>query len=254
MEPTAFLSLRAPPQPMTSKRVKPGRAVKPQAPAASEGAEPQSKAQVGPLELGNRSSSGPLSTAGFYSDMKQMQHEWFVRVAQVLELAVPEQASFGLFRNDSMTREPHLRLLFLDFDGVLHPCLSEQDKAVEHMCWLHVLEDHLLAHPDVRIVVHSTWRYDHTDAELRSLLQGLGSRFVGSAPRGPREQVIETVLQANKGRVKDHLVLDDDGHAFRDSPLNVLILNPLTGLSSLDAQLTLEAWLISGTLQRRAPL
>ena len=139
-----------------------------------------------------------------------------------------------------------MRLLFLDFDGVLHPSPPEHKSAVEYMCWLPVLEDHLEAHSDVRIVVHSTWRYDHTDAELRSLLQGLGSRFVGSTPRGPREHVIGTVLQANKALITAHLVLDDDAAAFRGSSLNVLIVNPLTGLSALDSRLALEAWLSSG--------
>lgn len=61
-----------------------------------------------------------------------------------------------------------MRILFLDFDGVLHPGDPEFDG--EKFCWLPVLERLLIAHVDVRIVVHSSWRYDHTDAELKQLL------------------------------------------------------------------------------------
>ena len=61
-----------------------------------------------------------------------------------------------------------------------------------------MLEALLVNAPDVKLVVHSTWRYSYTDAEMRELLGPLSGRFLGSAPRMPREQAIELVLQANK--------------------------------------------------------
>ncbi len=136
-----------------------------------------------------------------------------------------------------------MRLLFLDFDGVLHP--SEQYRLIRHFIWTPKLEWLLERHPDVKVVVHSTWRYDHTDDELRALLGPLGSRFVGSAPRGPRAQAIESVLSANKGVVTSHLVLDDQAEDFEESGLSVLVLNGRDGISDPAAQLPLVEWLIS---------
>ena len=92
------------------------------------------------------------------------------------------------------------RLLFIDFDGVLHP-LDDVHRPDGWFRWLPVLADLLAPWPDVRLVVHSSWRYDHSDAELRVLLGQLSSRVVGSVPRLPREQAIENFLQANKGKV-----------------------------------------------------
>lgn len=136
-----------------------------------------------------------------------------------------------------------MRLLFLDFDGVLHP--SAQYRFIRHFIWLPKLEWLLERHPDVKVVVHSTWRYDHTDDELRALLGSLGSRFVGSAPRGPRAQAIESVLSANKGVVTSHLVLDDQAEDFVASNLTVLALDGRVGISDPTAQLPLVEWLIS---------
>ena len=135
-----------------------------------------------------------------------------------------------------------MRLLFLDFDGVVHP-LDPETMGLQHFCWLPVLVRLLEQHDDVRIVVHSTWRYDHTDNELRTLLGPLGPRFVGSAPRAPREQAIEMVLGANKGTVFSHLVLDDDRKEFSGSTVNVLLVEPNLGLSDVRVQAAVSRWL-----------
>lgn len=135
------------------------------------------------------------------------------------------------------------RILFLDFDGVLHP-LSE-DQSVQNFVWLPVLEQLLVAHQDVQIIVHSTWRYIYQDDELRGLLAGLGARFAGSAPRGPREQAIQAVLQANRGHFSDYLVLDDAKREFTQGELNVLFLDSITGISDPLAQAAVTAWLVS---------
>ena len=147
----------------------------------------------------------------------------------------------GSRRHDRAGPQDSTRLLFLDFDGVLHP--SEASPNFPLFCWLPILERLLLPHREVVILVHSTWRYDHTNHELSELLGTLSARFAGSAPRGPREQVIGTVLQANLGQVLDYLVLDDDIKAFQGSSLNVLATDPHLGLSSEATQAALSAWL-----------
>jgi hypothetical protein len=83
-----------------------------------------------------------------------------------------------------------VRVIFLDFDGVVHP--QEDPDAAGRMRWIPILVHLLAPAPDVSIIVHSTWRYQYTDGELKELLGELGNRFIGSAPRMPREQAIET--------------------------------------------------------------
>lgn len=136
------------------------------------------------------------------------------------------------------------RLLFLDFDGVLHPFNGEHEPE-GWFRWLPILDRALQSWSDVQIIVHSSWRYEYTDRELRGLLGQLGSRFVGTAPKGAREQAIETVLQANKGHVTAHLVLDDDPREFTRGRLNLLLCNGLEGLSQVRVQDELRAWLES---------
>jgi hypothetical protein len=138
---------------------------------------------------------------------------------------------------------PLMRLLFLDFDGVLHPASS--DGQLAHFCWLPLLESLLSAHEDVAVVVHSTWRYEYRDDELRELLGPLGRRFVGAAPRGPREEVIETVLEANKRSVTSHLVLDDAAHEFTGGTLNTLFVDGSRGISDVATQQSILEWLDS---------
>jgi hypothetical protein len=136
------------------------------------------------------------------------------------------------------------RLLFLDFDGVVHP----QD-GTNHpggwFRWLPLLANLLAPWPDVKIVVHSSWRYEYTDAELRELLGPLSARFAGSAPRGPREQAIESVLQANKSLVTAHLVLDDDAREFTAGRVNLVVCDALRGLTQRRTQDYVQRWLES---------
>jgi hypothetical protein len=108
----------------------------------------------------------------------------------------------------------------------------------------HCLRPWLQTNPDVYIVVHSTWRYEYTEPELRQMLGSLGRRFVGCAPRAPRQQAIEMVLQSNRG-LRGHLVLDDDPREFCGSKLNVLLLDPQRGLSDEAAQSAIRNWLRS---------
>ncbi|NIM40380.1 MAG: hypothetical protein GTN84_02835 [Hydrogenophaga sp.] len=143
-----------------------------------------------------------------------------------------------------MSERPIVRIIFLDIDGVLHPVAESADPA-GWMRWLPTLEALLVNAPDVSIVVHSTWRYAYTDAELHALLGPLSGRILGSAPRMPREIAIETVLQANKGAVTAHLVLDDDSREFTSGRLNVLLCDPQLGISAPKTQAAITAWLSS---------
>lgn len=135
-----------------------------------------------------------------------------------------------------------MRLLSLDFDGCLHPAPLV---GAEHFVWLPVLEQLLTPHPDVSVLVHSTWRYDHSDSELRSLLGRLGDRFVGAAPRGPRYESVRWVVGQNK-QIRSWLLIDDDPREFpTPAPADVLLCDPLTGVSAPAVQSRLRDWLDS---------
>lgn len=138
-----------------------------------------------------------------------------------------------------------MRVLFLDFDGVLtRVCDSAPTLPFE---WLHFLATLLERCPDVRVAVHSTWRYNHTDAELRELLGPLGTRFIGAVPRGPRAEAIRWFLYANPA-VTDYLVVDDAEAEFSDDfPGRVVLCDPLFGISDARVRAAIAAWLGGGT-------
>ncbi len=135
-----------------------------------------------------------------------------------------------------------MRLMFIDFDGVLHP-VENANLQGGHFCWLPILVKMLEHYDDVRVVVHSSWRYEYTDQELRELLGPLGGALIGSAPRMRREHAIESVLLANKTLLTSHLVLDDDAREFTSSKLNLVLCQPHLGLSDVKVQTAVESWL-----------
>ena len=78
-----------------------------------------------------------------------------------------------------------MSVLFLDFDGVLHPFGCWVDR---HFCRLPLLEVWLRRRPAVDVVITSTWRVQHTFEELRSkFAQDLQLRVVGVTPQFMRD-------------------------------------------------------------------
>ncbi|MDB5763933.1 MAG: hypothetical protein JWQ21_2928 [Herminiimonas sp.] len=116
-----------------------------------------------------------------------------------------------------------MRILFLDFDGVLHPIsvlrwfemrlpLETIIQRARLFRWTWILAELLEPYPDVRIIVHSSWRLLKTDAELSTFLGPLSNRFTGSTPHVQRWESIEWVLQQN--RLSDFRILDDHPEEF----------------------------------------
>lgn len=138
------------------------------------------------------------------------------------------------------------RLLFIDFDGVLHPLApTSQLHPNGWFCWLPLLSALLAPWPDVHLVVHSSWRQHFNDGELRQLLGALGRRCIGSAPPVPKAKAIEAVLRANAGRIRAHVVLDDDIRLAEHPGLNVILCDSRLGLSCPETQSKLSKWLAS---------
>jgi hypothetical protein len=138
-----------------------------------------------------------------------------------------------------------MRVIFLDFDGILHPAGGPSGTVLPFE-WLPILTRLLAPWPDVNLAVHSTWRYLYKHDELRELLGSLGPRFIGAAPRGPRAESILWFLQLNPV-IDSYLVLDDAPAEFpADFPGNLVVCEPLLGISAPEVQARIEAWLAGG--------
>lgn len=142
------------------------------------------------------------------------------------------------------------RVLFADFDGVLHPTTLAADIEEGEVVvgtglfgWLPALVSVLKPHPAVSVVVHSTWRYTHDVEELRLLLGELGPRVLGTTPRGPRFESIEWWLHLNP-RFSSYRILDDDAREFpTPAPPELILCDPRTGVAAPEVLAALREWL-----------
>lgn len=141
-------------------------------------------------------------------------------------------------------RPTHLKLLSIDFDGLLHPVGTGITQInTTFFGFLPVLEAFLAPHAEVRVLVHSTWRYSYQAAALQMFLGGLGERFVGAAPRGPRYESVLWFIQQNP-QFASYRILDDDPREFPDPPpAEVIFCDPLLGITDPQLQAQLRAWL-----------
>lgn len=166
-----------------------------------------------------------------------------------------------------------MRVLFLDFDGVLHP-LGLQVEAgrfvngkpvakpvqVDYFCWLGLLEELLAQHPDVGLVAHTSWRESHTEEALGDYLGPLRARYLG-ATRADLPKY-ESVLHWVRGhpQVKDYRILDDAQAEFPHDPVEdrlgdvkespygpavaeFILCDYRTGIAEPGVQAQLRAWL-----------
>lgn len=157
-----------------------------------------------------------------------------------------------------------MRVLFLDFDGVLHSVGSgaRGNTLFSRLPLLHrVLEQNA----SLRVVVHSTWRSAYKDDELRDFLfhsrPELASRFLGVTPRKVlgRWTSILAWFQEH-GRVSS-CVLDDAPDEFPahvvkgQDPLVAFVECPSnSGLCEHSpAWEKLRKWVYSAQLERSTP-
>ena len=71
-------------------------------------------------------------------------------------------------------------ILFLDFDGVLHP---EHCHESRHFCCMSILEDALRQVPECKLVITSTWRLERPLDTLRQrFARDIAARIAGITP------------------------------------------------------------------------
>jgi len=141
----------------------------------------------------------------------------------------------GWFCADMAPRHFWPFVLFLDFDGVLHPGTSGTMRLINEL-------EQLLAHyPDVVVVISSSWRMSESLDELRAWFSPeFASRIVSVTPvldqaqPAARQTEIETWLKYNPAN--HYCALDDEPPLFQPGCPWLIATNPRTGLTKQTLQ------------------
>ena len=117
--------------------------------------------------------------------------------------------------------------LFLDFDGVLHPEYDRQAAPADvAFCHLPRFEAVMRDHPEVEIVISSTWREQFPLDDLRARFSpDIAARIVGATPITPRidgkylparreGEILDWLRQAEREH-EPWLALDDAAWQFQ---------------------------------------
>ena len=130
-------------------------------------------------------------------------------------------------------------ILFLDFDGVLHPDPPTVDSPL--FCRTALLHQYLIQQPEVAVVVSSTWRRTRTLDQLRSLFPELESRIIGATPESSepnyaRQFECEAWIRENAPPWTRWVSLDDRAWNFRPFEKRLILVNRRTGLVPSDVE------------------
>ena len=136
------------------------------------------------------------------------------------------------------------KLLFLDFDGVLHPThFAGQDPFNR----VHLLEE-TLEGSNIEIVISSSWRFTHSLEKLQKLLpNSISSLVIGATGspvigKHPRYQEIVNFLQSYGP--SNWKALDDSYWEFPSLCPELIRCNPNTGISEKQMH-ELSQWMIA---------
>lgn len=161
-------------------------------------------------------------------------------------------SSLGLRR-----RESHHPVLFLDYDGVLHPDAVYQEggrivlraDGIRLFEWAGILEDLVAPYGTLQVVLSTSWvrvlgfdvAYSHLSEHIQRRV--VGATWFQTAPRrwntlSRYEQIQHTV---ERHRYSRWLAIDDDGVGWGDEHRpNFVQTDPLLGLGAASAQAELR--------------
>ena len=138
-------------------------------------------------------------------------------------------------------------ILFLDFDGVLHPELCIGPGQFVH---LRRFERWLRTHAEIEVVISSSWRNQVPWLEIVDRFSAdIQTRIVGRTPS--RLQIVSSLVPAEvliykreaeifewrctQGRLSDPWVaVDDMPSLFSDGCANLMLIDPATGITEGD--------------------
>ncbi|AEV27687.1 hypothetical protein Dsui_3357 [Azospira oryzae PS] len=119
-------------------------------------------------------------------------------------------------------------ILFLDFDGVLHPFFPRRDRSDEEnqlFSYLPRLEAVLREFPEWKLVITSSWRENRPwENVIQAFSQGIAERIIGATPvikakeppypPHPRYDEVLAYLAANNLVEAAWIALDDDPRLY----------------------------------------
>lgn len=117
-------------------------------------------------------------------------------------------------------------ILFLDFDGVLHPEPCYDEKSL--FCCLPRIESVLRDFPEVLVVISSTWREKRSLSELKSFFSAdISNRIIGTTPSWKdcpdlfevigyqRQTEVEAWLRESDEPWQSWIAIDDKAFLFK---------------------------------------
>lgn len=158
-----------------------------------------------------------------------------------------------------------MRIVFIDFDGVLHPTTAAVDLKRSFIQQASPAELHargLFVHTpllaaalqgahdsaELRVVVHSSWRSNFRDDEIRRVIPELDPWMLGTVgfPTLGRDAAIMKWLEMMGDKVSDFLVLDDVPQLFAGGAAkwaNLVLCHPERGIADPQVQEELKKFL-----------
>ncbi len=132
-------------------------------------------------------------------------------------------------------------ILFLDFDGVLHP-LSPQGMPRAPFSRLPLLEDVLREFRSVRVVLTTAWRHSLTLDQLREVFsKDIAPRIVDATPAVSRSatlyEEVRSFLDNDASLGEDWVVLCADNDGFPPDSNHLIRTEPTVGLTRQDQAL-----------------
>jgi hypothetical protein len=145
------------------------------------------------------------------------------------------------------------RILFLDFDGVLHPEFCAPSK---YFCQLPLLESHLRSDPEISIVISSTWRLNRSLAALKeSFSADIADRIIGvtlqfaqlcNVPETlvayHREAECDAWLRKKQHRTAPWFALDDRSWLFRPFSKHLVLTDGSVGVTAETVDTLRHRW------------
>ena len=133
-------------------------------------------------------------------------------------------------------------ILFLDFDGVLHPEHCHESK---HFCCLSILEDALRQVPECQIVITSTWRLEKSyedllqrfSPDIAAMIDGVTPRYcdLTNVPNTlvgyQREAECHAWLWANEMPHRSWVAVDDRSWLYRPFCKSLFLVDGRAGLT-----------------------
>ena len=146
-----------------------------------------------------------------------------------------------------------MRVIFADYDGVFHAVSDLHwfsmglpvETCIERgrlFRWAAILHKILEPHPDVYIVVHSSWRLLHPEEKVKALIGPLAKRVIHVISRDyDRGDGIAAYVKAHG--IADYIILDDRPDWFAPGTPRLVVCDSETGIDDKGVQAQIFAWL-----------